>query len=107
MIKDSFKKLIIIINNNKKKYGNINIFLIIKNNYTNLDNKTKSILKKGLIFCLFLGLLGLYILATYSFKIANPILFSIGFILFKLSLTFGVEFIICGFAVDKIKKELI
>jgi hypothetical protein len=27
--------------------------------------------------------------------------------LFKLSLTFGIEFIICGFIVDKIAKQII
>ena len=79
----------------------------IINTFENLDKLTKKIMKHGLKFCFILGLISLIILITYNLSYTIPTLFNIGFILFKLSLIFGVEFIICGFAVDKIKRQLI
>jgi len=79
----------------------------IIDNFKNLDKLTKKIMKHGLIFCSCLGMISLIILITYNLSFTIPIVFSIGFILFRLSLIFGVEFIICGFAVDKIKRQLI
>ena len=79
----------------------------ILNNFKNLDKLAKKIMKHGLRFCSILGRVSLIILVTYNLSFTIPILFNVGFILFKLSLIFGVEFIICGFAADKIKKQLI
>lgn len=79
----------------------------IINNFKNLDNLAKKIMKNGLKFCFILGIIALSILITYNLSYTTPILFTIGFILFKLSLIFGVEFIICGVIVDKIKAEII
>ena len=79
----------------------------IKNSLKIFDNSAKHIMKNGLRFCSVLGIIALLILITYNLSFTNPIVFSIGFILFKLSLTFGVEFIICGFVVDKIKAGII
>lgn len=79
----------------------------IINNFNDLDKLVKRIMKIGLKFCAILGIISLIILITYNLSFTIPILFTIGFILFKLSLIFGVEFIICGFAVDGIKKQLI
>lgn len=79
----------------------------IINNFKNLDKLTKVIMRNGLFFCFILGILSLIVLITYNLSFTTPIVFSIGFILFKLSLIFGVEFIICGLVVDKIKAEII
>ena len=79
---------------------------IIKNSYKNLDKLAKVIMKQGLRFCSSLGMIALIILVTYNLSFTIPILYSIGLILFKLSLIFGVEFIICGFATDRIKKQI-
>lgn len=79
----------------------------IINNFKDLNKLTKVIMKKGLRFCSILGIISLIILVTYNLSFTNPIVFSIGFILFKLSLIFGVEFIICGLVVDKIKAGVI
>lgn len=79
----------------------------IINNFKNLDNLAKKIMKNGLNFCYILAIIALVILITYNLSFTIPILFSVGFIMFKLSLIFGVEFIICGFAVDKIKKQIL
>lgn len=79
----------------------------IINNFKDLNKLTKVIMKNGLRFCSILGIISLIILVTYNFSFTTPIVFSIGFILFKLSLIFGVEFIICGVVVDKIKAGVI
>lgn len=75
----------------------------IINDLKNIDKLAKKIMRNGLKFCLILGMIALIILVTYNISFTIPILYSIGFILFKLSLIFGVEFIICGLVVDKIK----
>lgn len=79
----------------------------IINNFNDLDKLVKRIMKIGLKFCSILGIISLIILVTYNLSFTIPILFTIGFILFKLSLTFGIEFVICGFVADKIKKQMI
>ena len=76
----------------------------IINNFKSLDKLTKTIMKNGLSF---IAIIALIVLVTYSLSFTTPILFNIGFILFKLSLIFGVEFIICGVIVDKIKAGVI
>ena len=80
---------------------------IILNNFKSLDKLTKKIMKYGLRFCSILGIISLIILVTYNLSFTIPMLFNVGFILFKLSLIFGVEFIICGFIVDKINAGVI
>ena len=99
MIKNTIKFL--------DKISRYNYINKIKKVFKDLDILTKKIIKIGLSFCLYLACFSLIILALYCLCFTHPILFSIGFILFKLSLTFGVEFIICGFVVDKIKAGVI
>ena len=79
----------------------------ILNSFKNLDKIAKKIMKQGLKFCSALGLIALIILVTYNLSFTIPIVFTIGLILFRLSLIFGVEFIICGFAADRIKKQML
>ena len=79
----------------------------IINSFKNLDKLVKKITKIGLKFCSILGMISLIILVTYNLSFTIPIVFTIGLILFKLSLIFGVEFIICGFAADRIKKQIL
>ncbi len=83
------------------------MFNKIVNCFKNLDKLTKLIMNNGLKFCLFLGLISIAVLVTYNFSLTIPILFYVGFILFRLSLIFGIEFVICGIVVDGIKKQLI
>ena len=80
---------------------------IIKNSYKNLDKLAKVIMKQGSRFCSIVGVISLIILVTYNFSFTIPVLFSIGFILLRLSFIFGIEFVICGFVVDGIKKQII
>lgn len=83
---------------------------MIKNfiqSYRNLEKTTYKIMKNGLLFCFFVCLLSLFFLIYYLIFLSSPILFYIGISLFRLSLVFGVEFIICGIVVDNIKKQKI
>lgn len=75
--------------------------------FKDLDKKAKIIMKCGLLFCSFIGLISLILLITYNISILSPLIYTIGLGLFKISLIFGIEFIICGFAADKIKKQLV
>ena len=75
--------------------------------FKNLDRLVKVIMKNGLAFCSILGIISLIILVTYNLSFTSPFLYFIGFSLFKVSLIFEIEFVICGFAADKIKKQMV
>lgn len=83
------------------------MFRNILDYFKDLESKVKLIMKKGLEFCSVLCIISLIILVTYNLSFTAPIIFSIGFGLFKLSMIFGIEFIICGFVADKVKKQLV
>ena len=74
--------------------------------YKHFEKVTTSILKNGLKFCSILCLISLTILSTYLFS-KSLFLYNIGIAILKLSIIFSIEFIICGFVVDGIKKQLI
>ena len=77
---------------------------MIINIFKNLDIKVKTIMKYGFIFSFYFCLLSIVILYTYHKLNEYIILFFIGTILFKTSLMFFADFIICGIAFDKILK---
>lgn len=79
----------------------------ILNNFKELDKIAFKIMKYGLEFCFVICILSVLILFTYDFAFRAPFMYYIGINLFKLSLIFGIEFIICGFVVDGIKKQLV
>lgn len=83
------------------------MFKKILENYKNFEKITYKILKNGLKFCLVLCIISISILLTYNLFILSPSIYYIGITLFRLSLIFGIEFIICGFVTDGIKKQLI
>lgn len=79
----------------------------ILDNFKHLDKITFKIMKNGLAFCFAICILSVLILFTYDFTFPSPFMYYIGINLFKLSLIFGIEFIVCGFVVDGIKKQMI
>ena len=79
----------------------------IFNLYKSLDKLTFKILKHGLNFCFCLCIMAIVILFTYEVIFVNPILYHIGLSLFKLSIIWGIEFIVCALVVDSIKKKVI
>lgn len=82
------------------------MFTKIINTYKNFEKITNYIIKSGLSFCLFLCLVSILILCTYLIS-KVPLTYYIGISMFRLSIIFSIEFIICGFVVDGIKKQLI
>ena len=84
-----------------------NFISMIKNTFYNLDKTALHILKLGLKFCFILCIISIFVLLSYHFISLNLILFEIGLSLFKFSLIFAIEFIMCAIAADKIKKQLI
>ena len=72
--------------------------------FKSLDKDTYKIMKYGLIFSTFLGLIASAILLTYIFSGINT-LYYLGILLTKSSFTFSVEFIICGIVVDFLRKH--
>lgn len=80
---------------------------MIKDKFKNLDLKVKTIMKYGFLFSLLFCMFSVLILYTYHAIYTLPFVFTIGTILFKTSLMFFVEFLICGIAFDTIKKQII
>ncbi len=83
---------------------------MIKNlikSFKNFDKITHKILKYGLEFCFTLCVISVVFLLTYNLIFATPFLYYIGISLFKLSIVFGIEFIICSLVVDGIKKQMV
>lgn len=78
----------------------------ILDNYYKLENITHKIMNKGLKFCFIMCLIAGFILCTYLFDFSFPIFYYIGITLFKMSLIFATEFILCGFVADRIKKQI-
>ncbi len=79
----------------------------IINSLKNLDKLTYKIMKYGLKICFGICILSILVLLTYETISFSPNLYYIGLSLFKLSLIFSIEFIICGIVVDSIKKQII
>lgn len=73
--------------------------------YKNLEKNTYKLMKKGLVFCFFISLISTAILAYYILFNNSPFLFEIGIAIFRLSLVFSLEFVVCGIVVDNIKKK--
>lgn len=76
-------------------------------NFKNLDKLTSKIMNYGLKFCFAVCMISVLVLFTYSFAFTSPFIYYIGINLFRISLIFGIEFVVCGFVVDGIKKQLI
>ncbi len=78
---------------------------MIKDKFSSMDQKVKKILKYGMYFSLLVCILALILLVTYHFNL-NIDLYYIGLAVLKLGLFFAVEFLICAFAIDSIKKQV-
>lgn len=83
------------------------LFLKLKDAFKNLEKLTLKIMKIGVICSFAITIIATIILITYLYFIHNPLIYTLGFLLFELSLHFIAYFIICGIAVDTIKKQII
>ena len=79
----------------------------IKNLFNDLDDITYKIMNKGIKSSLFITLTSTLILLIYQMYSFSPFLYHLGITIFKTSIYFLIEFIICGIIVDNIKKETI
>lgn len=73
--------------------------------FNSLEEKIKTIMRYGFKFSFAVCILSILILLTYQFY-SYPDLYYIGLSVFRLSLFFAIEFIICGLAMDTIKKQM-
>lgn len=69
-----------------------------------LDKDTYKIMKYGLLFSAFVGLIAVGVLLSYILLGIN-FFYHLGILLMGASFTFAVEFIICGIVVDFIRKQ--
>lgn len=83
------------------------MILEIINKFKTLNPKIRKIMRYGFCVSLIVCMTATLILYTYHRLYTVPLLFSVGTILFKTSLMFFVDFIICGFAFDTIQKQMI
>lgn len=74
----------------------------IKKLFINLDKLDLKIMKFGIIFSLIISILGTFLLSYNLIFLHTILLYKIGLSILKLSFYFAVEFIVCGFVVDKI-----
>ena len=73
--------------------------------FQSMDLLVKKIIQKGIHFCLCIAIIASLILLTYAF-IKSPQLYYIGLGIFQVSLFWAVEFVICGMAIDTIKRGI-
>lgn len=74
--------------------------------FKKMDSSILNLVKTGIRFSSFISILSILILLTYDFVYTSPSIYYIGISLFRSSLFFMVGFVICGFAFNKIKKEI-
>ena len=82
------------------------MFFKIINKFKNLDNTVLNLMEKGFKFSFIVYIISALILLAYQTILKIPNLFYIGTTLFKTSLMFFGDFIICGIAFDTIKKQM-
>ena len=74
----------------------------IKELFTNLNKLDLKIMKSGILFSLSISIIGSFILGYNLIFLHTFLFYKIGLSILKLGFYFAVEFIVCGFIVDKI-----
>lgn len=70
----------------------------------NLDKVTYKIIKYGLLFSTFVGIMATTILCSYMI-LGITFFYHLGITLIKVCFSLAVEFIVCGIIVDSLKKQ--
>ena len=73
----------------------------------NIDKKIMKIIILGLKFSFVICVISCIISLYYISNPISHILYNSGIILFKTGLTFASAFLVCAFAIDKIKKQMV
>ena len=76
-------------------------------NIKNIDRKVLKIMITGLKFSFAICIISSIISLYYMSNPISHIVYNSGIILFKTGLTFASAFFVCGFAMDRIKKQTI
>ena len=77
------------------------------NNIKSIDKKILGIMISGLKFSFIICVISCAIALYYISNPISHIVYNSGIILFKTGLTFASAFFVCGFAIDKIKKQIV
>ena len=77
----------------------------LKSLFNELDLIDLKIMKIGFKVCFVISLFSVFLLTNYLLS-NNIFLYDLGLTIFKLCTYIFVEFIICGFVIDKVKKQL-
>lgn len=78
---------------------------VLLDKFNSMEEKVKKIMHYGFIFSFVICMISMILLMGYELN-ANLDLYYIGLSVFRLSLFFAVEFVICAFAIDTIKKQI-
>ena len=76
-------------------------------NIKNIDKKILKIMISGFKFSFIICVISCTITLYYISNPISHIVYNSGIILFKTGLTFASAFFVCGFAIDKIKKQIV
>jgi hypothetical protein len=72
----------------------------------NIENSIKKIMFKGFTFSFLVCLLSIFILLVHILYPTSHIVYKSSLILFRTGLLFAVQFLVCAFVMNKIKKEM-
>lgn len=78
---------------------------LLKDKFNSMEKEVKKIMNGGFLFSFLVCMISMALLIAYEIN-ANLDLYYIGLSVFRLSLFFAVEFFICAFAIDTIKKQI-
>ena len=70
----------------------------------NIDEKISKIMEKGFKFSLIVGILGILTLILYKYAYISYDLIEASIILFKTGLLFTIQFFVCGYTIDTVRK---
>ena len=79
----------------------------IQDFFNKFDNRVKKIMKQGMLISFIICILATISLLTYETIYPLPMLFTVGFSIFRTGLMFIVAFLICGIGFDTITKQRI
>ena len=76
-------------------------------NLKEIDKNMIVLINKGIFFSLLVCIASIIILFLYNTYFHIPDLYNVGLLLFKNGLMFAVASLVCGFAIDIIKKQMV
>lgn len=78
---------------------------VLVDKFRSMEEKVKKIMNYGFLFSFIVCMISIGLLIAYELN-SNIELYYVGLSVFRLSLFFAVEFLICALAIDTIKKQI-